>query len=102
MCFDADSGICSRLYIRCSMLVNYINFAVDFDLNLLPLLNQICLPERLLFTLTDGSGTFSSGILTRLKLSPDRFEGSVSMVLCASRASGSFLRSVPYVDPGND
>ena len=55
-----------------------------------------------LFTLTDGSGTFSSGMLTRLKLSPDRLEGSVSIVLCASRASGNFLRSVPYVDPGND
>ena len=59
-------------------------------------------PEKPLFTLTDGSGTFSSGILTRLKLNPDRFEGSVSIVLCANRASGSFLRSVPYVDPGND
>ena len=55
-----------------------------------------------LFTLTDGSGTFSRGILTRLKLSPERFEVSVSIVLCARRASGSFLRSVPYVDPGND
>ena len=40
MCLYTDARVCSRFNVRRSVLINYINFAVDLNFDLLPLLVQ--------------------------------------------------------------
>ena len=40
MCLYTDARVCSRFNVRRSVLINYINFAVDLNFDLLPLLKH--------------------------------------------------------------
>ena len=107
MSFDTDSRICSCFISSSTILVNSLQIAIDFHINLFPFLqskvqNEVKWGHEVKNIPTCGRGILSSEKLARLKLSPCVRFSSIGGVLlfvvlskCAFLACGIFRFNVP-------